>query len=120
MEIPAWVSALFATIDAKDADAFVEPLTEDCEFVFGNAPPVAGRAAVRDAVAGFFDSVRGLEHRLDGAWVHPDAVICRGKVTYTRHDGSELAVPFADVFDMEGTRIKRYAIYIDASQLYAV
>ena len=64
----AWMSSLFAAIDARDADGFVEYLCEDGVFRFGNAEPVAGRAAIREAVAGFFSTIAGLEHRLTRTW----------------------------------------------------
>jgi hypothetical protein len=37
---------------------------------------------------------------------------------YTRHDGSALSVPFADVFKMRGELAREYLIYVDASRLY--
>jgi hypothetical protein len=40
-------------------------------------------------------------------------------VTYTRHDGSILTVPFADVFLMAGDKVRDYRVYMDASALYA-
>jgi ketosteroid isomerase-like protein len=114
-----WIAALFAAIDRQDAEAFAGFLTEDARFVFGNLPPVAGRAAIRDFVAGFFASIRAVSHDVPDNWQAGDAVICRGQVTYTRHDGSILTVPFADVFLMAGDKVRDYRIYMDASALYA-
>ena len=56
------VDRLFKSIDQMDADEFSSFLTEDGVFTFGNAEPVRGRQAVRDAVAGFFSSIAGLHH----------------------------------------------------------
>jgi len=39
-------------------------------------------------------------------------------VTYTRHDGSVLTVPFANVFEMRGDKIAAYRIYVDNSLLF--
>jgi ketosteroid isomerase-like protein len=113
-----WVKDLFATIDHKDAEGFVGRLTEDATFVFGNAEPVTGRGPIHDLLVGFFSSIRGLRHRLEETWLLPDAAIVTGRVTYTRHDGSTLEVPFADVFKMHGRLVHDYLIYIDASKLY--
>jgi hypothetical protein len=52
------------------------------------------------------------------AWQAEDAVICRGEVTYIRHDGSTLTVPFANVFRMDGDKVRDYRIYMDASALF--
>jgi ketosteroid isomerase-like protein len=118
MSDPTWVKRLFATIDSKDADAFVAFLTEDSVFVFGNTAPVSGKAAIRDLLVGFFGSIRALRHEVMDAWVLPDVVLATGRVTYTRHDGSTLDVPFADVFKMRKDLAREYLIYVDASKLY--
>lgn len=113
-----WIAALFAAIDRQDAAAFAGFLTEDARFAFGNLPPVAGRDAVREFVAGFFGSIRTLSHAVPDAWRVDDAVICRGQVSYTRHDGSMLTVPFANVLLMAGDKVRDYRIYMDASALF--
>jgi hypothetical protein len=115
----AWITDLFRSIDAKDTGKFVGFLTEDGQFRFGNAPPAIGRAAITALLDGFFGSIKGLRHDVANTWTMPDHVICEGMVTYTRHDGSTLSVPFVDIFAMRGKLIKDYLIYIDASQLYA-
>jgi limonene-1,2-epoxide hydrolase len=40
-------------------------------------------------------------------------------VTYTRHDGSLISVPFANVFELRGDKITAYRIYIDNSSLFS-
>lgn len=119
MNLRAWIDALFSAIDRRDAERFVGFLTEDACFAFGNLPAVAGRAAIRDFVAGFFAGIRAVSHRVPDVWQADDTVICRGEVTYTRHDGSTLTVPFANVLRMAGDRVRDYRIYADASALHA-
>jgi ketosteroid isomerase-like protein len=115
---PAW-ERLFAAIDGGDADAFAAFVAPDGEFRFGNAPPVVGRAAVRDAVAGFFGALGGCRHRLLRSWYAPGSAACEGEVTYTRLDGSQLTVPFANVFLLRGAEIASYRIFIDNGPLFA-
>ena len=143
----AGFARLFATIDARDADAFARFITEDGEFRFanaaplvgraairegvagfiaedgefrfGNAPPVTGRAAIRAAVAGFFAAIGGCRHRLLRTWTGHGTAACEGEVTYTRRDGSTLTVPFANVFELDGGRIRSYRIYIDNTPLFS-
>lgn len=110
---------LFAAIDSKDPAAFVGYLAEDARFRFGSAPPATGRDAIATAVGGFFESIAALEHRIDMATRAGDALVCEGEVTYTRHDGSKIALPFADVFEMDGEQIANYKIYMDIGPLYA-
>jgi len=116
---PAWLNRLFASIDAKDADRFVQFLAGDAAFHFGNLPPAMGRDAIRALVGNFFAAIRSLRHELAEAWVLPGHAISHGTVTYTRHDGSELAVPFATVFTLDGELIRDYRIFSDASQLFS-
>ena len=118
MSNTAWLAQLFRNIDARDTDAFVSYLTEDALFQFGNAAPVRGKEAVRDAVAAFFSSIRSLSHAVHGSWAHPEAVVMHGEVTYTRHDGTRLTVPFANVLKMEGTSIQEYHVFTDLSELF--
>jgi ketosteroid isomerase-like protein len=115
---PHWISPLFSSIDARDADGFSARLAPDVVFRFGNAEPVEGLESVRQAVAGFFQSIAGISHQVSDTWVAGDAVICQGRVTYTRHDGSRLSVPFANIFRMSGERIREYLVFVDASHLY--
>jgi uncharacterized protein (TIGR02246 family) len=119
MSQPAWLEKLFATIDAKDAAAFADFLTEDAVFRFGNGEPARGRDEVRAAVARFFAGVKGLEHVVHESWTVPGAAVMHGQVTYTRHDGSRLSVPFANVLKLEGTRVREYLVFAGASALWS-
>ena len=113
-----WVEELFRRVDAKDCDGWLGYLAPDARFRFGNAPAVEGRQAIREAVRAFFGAVSGLRHDISDVWRQSDTVISRGAVTYTRLDGSELAVPFATIFEMDGDLIRDYSVYADISQLY--
>lgn len=109
---------LFKSIDRKDTDAFVSFLSENVVFRFGNAEPVRGKASVRDAVHGFFGSIKALHHVVHESWDTGSAVVCHGIVTYTRHDSSTLTVPFANVLTVENGLFSEYLIFADVSGLY--
>ncbi len=119
MQQTDWVAALFRAIDAKDSDAFGEFLSEDVVFRFGNAPPVAGKRAAVEAVRQFFAGIAALGHNVLETWSGPGSVICRGEVSYTRHDGKEVTLPFADYFGLDGEKICNYQIFIDINPLFA-
>lgn len=113
-----WVRALFARIDARDTDGWLEYLRNDARFCFGNAPPVEGKSAIRNAVSAFFTSLSSIEHDIAEIWTPSDTVICRGAVTYTRLDGSSLIVPFANVLKLDdNSLIRDYLIFADTSNL---
>ncbi len=118
MTTPTWVTTLFHALDAFDADTFASFLTDEASFVFGNAEPVRGKLAIRTVVAGFFTSISAIRHDLLETWTISQEVICRGAVTYTRHSGSQLRVPFANIFKLRNGLIQDYLIYVDNSQLY--
>jgi ketosteroid isomerase-like protein len=118
MTTPSWITTLFRALDAFDADTFASFLTDDAVFVFGNAEPVKTKPIIRDVVAQFFTSIKALRHDLIETWTLPEDVICRGIVTYTRHSGTQLSAPFANVFKLRNGLIQDYLIYVDNSQLY--
>jgi ketosteroid isomerase-like protein len=115
----AWWQNVFAVIDARDTAGFVALLTPDGQFRFGSAPTVVGAAAIGDAVGGFFAAIASCRHRLIRTWYSPAGVACEGEVTYIRHDGAAVTVPFANVFELRGPLIAVYRIFIDNSPLFA-
>ena len=110
---------LFAAIDSKDTASFVRYLTEDAVFCFGSAPPVRGREAIREAVDGFFATIAGCRHAIGNSFGKDSTLVCEGKVTYRRHDDSEITVPFANIFEYDGDLIANYKIYVDIAPLYS-
>ena len=109
---------LFKVVDAKDTERFLGFLTDEASFRFGSAPPVQGTEAIRSAVDGFFSTIAGCSHVLARFIAQDDVVICEGEVTYSRHNGTEISLPFANIFEMDGELISAYKIYADAGPLY--
>ena len=109
---------LFASIDAMDTERFLGFIHEEGTFRFGSSPPVTGRDGIRAAVEGFFATFAALRHEVDLLISDGSAVACEGKVTYTRHDGSTITLPFANVFGVEDGLISTYHVYIDIGPLY--
>jgi limonene-1,2-epoxide hydrolase len=110
---------LFASIDEKNVKRFLRFLTDDATFRFGSAEPVNGHAEIREAVEGFFATITGSKHVLGTIIADGGTLVCEGEVTYTRHDGTEITLPFANIFEFEGDVIAHYKIYADAAPLYA-
>lgn len=115
---PRWLESLFNVIDAADVTGFGAYLTEDAVLRFGNASPVHGRAAIEQTVRHFFASIRRSRHRIERVWPGADAIAVDGFVTYTRLDGSEVTLPFADTLVLREDRIAEYLIYIDLTPLF--
>ena len=110
---------LFAAIDAKDTKAFLGFLTEDALFRFGSAPAVQGREAIHAAVEGFFGTIAGSAHVVGKSIRDGATLVCEGEVTYRRHNGTEITLPFTDVLEYDGHLIADYKIYMDINPLYA-
>lgn len=115
--MPSRLKPLFEAIDARDAQAFASFLSPDVEFIFANAPALHGREQVETAIAGFFASLASLRHELSESWQTGDNLIMHGKVTYTRRNGSQLCVPFANIFKLRSGLIGEYQIFGDFSAL---
>lgn len=113
------IQKLSRAIDAMDGAGFATFVTGNASFRFGNLPTVVGKENIRAAVEGFFSSIKGLSHRLTNIVESGDFAFVQGDVTYTRHSGSTLTVPFCNVFRMNGALIQSYEIYVDISALYA-
>lgn len=110
---------LFGSIDEKNTERFLRFLTDDAVFRFGSGPEVRGRDAIRDAVNEFFSTIDECRHVLHNILTDDGVLVCEGEVTYTRQDGCEITLPFANILEFAGEHISRYKIYADASPLYA-
>lgn len=125
--VRAWTKSLYEVVDSKDANAFGQMLAEDASLHFANQPPVHGRAEIVASIAGFFSSIAALKHHFERVWHDArgengdggSTVVCEGRVTYTRHSGSELNVPFVVILGLKNERVHDYRIYVDISTLYA-
>lgn len=114
-----WVKGLLKSIDDMDAEKFCGFLTENARFKFGNADAVMGREKIKEAVAGFFSTIDGMQHTVSDIVESGQSLVCRGDVTYTKKDGSEVSVPFVNFFKMDGDLVSDYQIYIDVSPLFS-
>lgn len=114
----AYARTVFEAVDRMDAAGFAGYFSARGRFVFGNAEACVGPSAVRDAVAGFFSAIAGLRHELHEVWHCGDAVVCRVTATYTRHDGSRVALPAATIWRGGAAGIDDYRIYADLAPLF--
>jgi ketosteroid isomerase-like protein len=111
------IPQLFNAIDNKDHFEFSRFLTPDCTFRFGNQPEVVGSSGITEYVKAFFDSLTEIKHEVLDQWDIPSGKVCHGTVTYTRKDGSELSIPFANIFEFTSGKVSKYLIFADTSEL---
>ncbi len=117
MHVPDWITEMMSALDDGDVAEFCSYLAEDCTFIYANHPPVEGRPAIEDFVAGFVGSLEGLGHRIDEVYTTPRRVVFRGEVTYHPTRERDLQVPYANVLEIENGAIDTYQIYVDSSEL---
>ncbi len=115
------VKEMFSAVDAMCPESFVNNhLSEDVVFCFANAEPLQGRAAVIEALTGFFSCIKGIKHTVHDLWQVGDASILTCTVEYIRLDGRSVAMPAAVVMKHpDGEFISNYAIYVDQAPLWA-
>jgi len=118
MELTAFVTEVYQSIDQANANKFASYITPEGSFRFANHPAVAGRKEVEDFVEGFFKSLKSIRHSHLESWESGNAIFVNGTVTYTRHNGTILALPFSCTWKMKDQLINEYLIFIDSSDLY--
>ncbi len=113
------VAQVFTDIDAFDPDKFVAHLTPDARFRLANADPVAGRAAVKEAVAGFLSTIDGLTEYITNVWGFGDTVMTQIDVEYRRKDRKTVTVPNADILVHDGDLVRDWQIYVEVAPVFA-
>lgn len=105
-----------------EADEYASYFTEDASFRFGNAEPILGRQAIRDAMVVFFSTIKGLRHEVigvwEGKWERGTVFSVENEVVYTRKDDSTVRLPATSTLRMEGDRIQDWRIFMDISPVY--
>ncbi|MEJ2534429.1 MAG: nuclear transport factor 2 family protein [Gammaproteobacteria bacterium] len=112
------LKTLFECIDAMDTDGVLALLAPDARYRFASAPEIQGHDEIREAFEGVYASIAGIRHQLLGRWDGEGSLVVEGLTTYTRHDGSEVIVPFCDVFELDGGLVSSYRIYADLAPLF--
>lgn len=111
---------LFGAVDSAAAIGAAENFTDDGVLVFANYPPMVGRTAITQFTMLLFQLAADVQHFIDDFWqVGERAAFTRGRVTFTRSDGSQLTVPFATVslFNEDRSLLIHHQVYVDASML---
>jgi ketosteroid isomerase-like protein len=118
--IPNWMIRMFERVDQRDAEGFAAHFATDGIVRFANNPPVEGREGIVQFANGFFEMIGGIRHAFERAYVLDGAEVLEGAVTYVRKDGREVGpLPFCSVFDLRGSEIAEYRVYVDTSPLFA-
>jgi ketosteroid isomerase-like protein len=114
---PAWVAELYAPVDALSVDGFLEHLTEDVSFRFGNAEPAVGHQAVGDGLTQFYGLIKGMSHTFLEVWENGDDSVLVTDVDYTRPAGDVVRIPAVTLVHRRGELVDHMQIFIDVAPL---
>lgn len=114
-----WVRETYAAIDRKDNEAFIARFAPDVRVRFGNAEPIVGREANREAFARFFGAIRAISHRIEHEHHIDDTIALEFTVTYTRLDGGQVVLPAAAFWELNDGLATRFQVYVDQTPLWA-
>ncbi len=119
MDVNKFVGEVFDAIDNMDADRFVMYLAADAVFRFGNSPAITGTEDIGRVIGQFFRRVKGMRHNVMEIIGHEETIICKGKATYIKKNGSEVTVDFSNVWHMspEG-KIQVYLSFADLRKVF--
>lgn len=111
---------VFAVVDKGDVEGFAALFAADGRFVFGNADPLVGRAAIAGGVEAFLAGISGLRHEIRNRWVVGADTVAELGVEYDRADGRCVRVPAVTIFTRDDAGlITDYRIYVDLAPLFA-
>jgi ketosteroid isomerase-like protein len=114
-----WIRDYYADVDAMALEPWLARHTDDVVVRFGNNPPAEGKAAVGEAIAGFWSTIGGLSHAIKAEHHAGDTVALEVDVTYERKDGASVMVPCASVLHRRGELVDSLNIYIDLAPVYS-
>lgn len=112
------IDTLFSMVDAMKVDDFIAYFTDDVLFRFGNGPLAQDKETTKEIVIQFFASIKSLRHIIEEMWEVGDTVLIKADVEYTRHDGSQITIPFMNYMRSKHGLFCEYYVYIDVTPLY--
>ncbi len=110
---------VLADVDRMDAKAFASHLAEDGLLRYANNDEVVGREAIEAAIAGFFDTIKGISHHIVGQWDVGDTTIVQLEATYTRMDDGTVTLPAVTIYRRGDELIDDYRVFVDLAPVYA-
>lgn len=112
----ATLKAITAAFNAHDLDAILEFFAEDCSFDMPRGPEpwgqrFAGKAAVREALAGRFRGLPDVHYGEDRHWVAGDFGVSEWLLTGTTLDGRRVEVRGCDHWEFRDGLVMRKDSY---------
>lgn len=114
-----WIYEYFEAADSLDMDRLLPLHTDDTRLAFANFPVAEGKEGFRAAIGGFWTTIKGMSHRITGAWSLHGGRIGIGElvVTYTRPNGSQAIVKACTVLRRRDGKVSDIRIHGDFTAL---
>lgn len=109
---------VYRAVDTADLQKLLSYMTDDAVFRFSNIPSVVGKKAIGEFLSGFYQAISSLSHSDLEYWYADNVWSAMGNVAYTRHDGTQLKVPFSVILKMNEGLIREYLIFVDNHELF--
>lgn len=116
----AWITRMFAAVDAQDIEGNAAFMHPQVRFRFGNGPVLQGTDQLAEGQRQLYGSIRGLRHRLVGIWREGNVVTVEAEATYTRLDGEDVVVPVVSLLRLTGPeQVGDYRVFCDLAPVFA-
>jgi ketosteroid isomerase-like protein len=116
-----WISHYYADVDAMRVQSFVNRHSDDAVLVFGNNPPLVGKAAITEAMKQFWSMLQSSYHERRNLWFvdEGDTAIVEWHVHYETKSGRKFVVPSVTVLDRgpDGL-VTSLRVHVDLAPLY--
>lgn len=115
-----WLERFISAVDTLRVEEMLPFFAESATFTYGNNPAMVGADGIREGLEPFHASIAGLSHEVRNCYPSgPHVIVAEYSATYTRHDGRELTLPAAGVFELAGGLIQAYRVYADVAPVFA-
>ena len=118
LDVPDWVTAFYAAVDARQPEAMGPLLAERCKFRVANNPVVTGREQVVQANREVLGHFASIAHDIVEVQTSAGRTYVESYVAYGMPDGSNYLLPVMTVFEREADKIAEVVIYADLSPLH--
>lgn len=114
------VQNLLQMFESFNVAGFLDCLTDDAVYRFGNYPAATGKEAIEATIkASHMDQITGIAFDVKSSYEQGDTVVVELAVNYNMTGGNTITLPCLDIFRFEGDKVKAMLVFMDASPLFA-
>jgi ketosteroid isomerase-like protein len=115
-----WYLKYLEALDTLDIEAYGKFLAQDCAVQSNNNPPMEGKEAVMQGLAGYWTTFASLEHELLNIYGSDSSFVLEALNHYKRHDGKAVTLRAVAFTDRNGEGlVASVRLYTDTTPLFA-